>query len=528
MKADKFHDLRIIGHELIAMNCRYLSHLPLSQVATAYPPAALYRQICSRAAKIQWQCSTKPDRLSQGCRHNALDIVSELTELAESLVFKHRVACTDAEARAGYLEIRRKFLSYGKMSDHLERIFGDKMIRPRSRKRKELPPVDVTSYMPGDYWKTARTNARARQEQNRVVDGIMNAKRISTAQLRKQENLHLLHFGVARAEQAGWYVIHDTLTVNNDAYDIVFGAVNDEFRKYIQRYQRIIAEAGYGSYRAARKQGVNVSDYHQHFAVTEAGDLHGRWHIHVMHLCRYLPRAARDPNAGSEVPVKRSIDCLKPLWPHGISEPMAFRFGANDAYGKLGWMWPLEEGLDNSGKMRYLPLQVGGAQSAAAYLSKYFHKAYLEAKHPWRVKRSRMFGQTELKKAMSMLSVSSLEALTVLLRSRQLTLYGKEIPMTVVNRLAMKEIMSRYLTKPNRRRRLMMAMPLLRSRPSMPELFRNLILGKPSPNFQSIGNLKTPAMLEMAASELRAVLDRMYVRHVDAPFYARGPDPCLR
>lgn len=191
---------------------------------------------------------------------------------------------------------------------------------------------------------------------------------------------------IAEKARLGWYMIFNTLTVDDENYAAVFSS-GEAWADYIRRVDREIATAAYGSIRNAMGE-----DYHTYFAVTERGTQTKRLHIHVLHFMKALPRAARDPNTGFTRPTRRELDCLRGYWTQGRTSPVMVRYSPEDAYGRANYRWPIDK---RTGK----GLQVGSPLRVAGYMSKYVTKTYLNQKrktHPWRVKKSRQFGQAIL------------------------------------------------------------------------------------------------------------------------------------
>ena len=268
---------------------------------------------------------------------------------------------------------------------------------------------------------------------------VLNRKMV---QARKQEMIDRLRNElVARARQ-GWFVVFNTLTVRSDHLDKVFARGSNEWRKYIQRVQYAL------DMEDDRKRGSDSSpsrSNHHYLGVVERGSSTGRLHIHVVHVIKDLPAHCVDPNYGSTRPTKRIIDRWRLFWPYGHSMPIAVRFHNYDAYGRLGWQWP----VDNTKEA--LPIVAKPPQALAQYVGKYINKAYAEEKGgeaEWRTRISRGLGLNLYKQLAKKLRTNQLRKMVEeVWTAKLLKINGRKIMLNQAKMLMAKEWQSRLWDK---------------------------------------------------------------------------------
>lgn len=249
---------------------------------------------------------------------------------------------------------------------------------------------------------------------------------------RAAQHRFLLTTEIAHKTKEGWYLIFNTLTVRQQSYFRVFNKSSTEFKNYVRNFERRITEAYTGTRNTT--SGDQTEHCHSYCAVVEEGSRTGRLHIHVIHACRTLPLGCVDPNTGLQRPTLRELSKLKGLWSHGYSSPIAVRYSPIDAYGKIGWRWP----LDKDG----LPLQIKSPLATAGYMAKYIGKSYNSEKRSkllWRVRKNHGHGQQLL---LRMLETLSSEALTLLATDSTiaLKLNNEMIPPKLQRLLALKTL----------------------------------------------------------------------------------------
>ena len=185
-------------------------------------------------------------------------------------------------------------------------------------------------------------------------------------------------------ECQGWYIIMDTLTID---------------QTLVTNVQEVLSYSGWATYKSQFKerirqaaglsQKVPIHEYCKYFGTVEGGKRGKNPHVHVLWWCRSIPDSWKvDPNRGRRRPYRREIDAAKGLWPYGISTPTAVRTSSADAWGCLGWSWP----LGKDGK----PLKTLGTRGVACYISKYLTK---ENHIPWksRVRGTRGLGTSYIR-----------------------------------------------------------------------------------------------------------------------------------
>lgn len=327
-----------------------------------------------------------------------------------------------------------------------------------------------------------------------------------------REQKFLLMCEMAYRIHYGWFIIFDTLTMAPGQYKEIFGETAHAFQDYIRQAKRRTGQAAYGTVRNSRARIV-----HTYFACTEYGGKTGRLHIHCIHLLKCLPTDARDPNAGRIRPDQLELECYQSLWDRARSEPRIIRYSPNDAFGRLGYRWPLDP---KTGQPRLLesPLRL------ASYMSKYLKKGankWHKEEFPWRVKKSRGLGHNLLREIMcqitteSLITISSMEKIKV-------TLNNHGIPMPLLRQAALRQIDHRSMRNQSYSERASVSLMELakKSQPRLSPLHSSRASTKTihENNRQSIGYLQTvslhgTASYERAAEELRnavAYIDERY------------------
>ncbi len=112
--------------------------------------------------------------------------------------------------------------------------------------------------------------------------------------------------------------------------------------------------------------------------VTERGE-NGRLHYHcliIFEKCRFTDPNEWRPGGYREIPEMRG------LWPYGLSNPIAIRYGPVDHFGKLGWRWPSNT-------------KTGAPIAIALYMPKYLNKGTKDV-NGCRTKMSKNFGLKNL------------------------------------------------------------------------------------------------------------------------------------
>ncbi|AXL15487.1 replication initiator protein [Microviridae sp.] len=284
--------------------------------------------------------------------------------------------------------LAKMFRNLGSAEEHLSRVFGT-VWKPHKRGRSAF------------VWKSLEL-ARERSH------GIRAA---SLAQKLELEIIDKVH--------RGWFVIMTTLTVRNDQMETVFGSTK-AWTAYTNKVTTAVGVAVCGSRKKYKRSKIPNSELHTYCAVRERGENTGRLHVHVVHCVKKLPKNAIDPNARAYCAKNREVECMKAYWPHGMSSPIAVRYSPVDAYGRIGWLWPIEE-IDGT----YHPYVANPPRACAAYLADYLTKSYTEKeRHQWRTKTSQKLGSTIILAAMSKMSRASLEIMATIEDPNQLPKVG--------------------------------------------------------------------------------------------------------
>jgi len=437
------------------------ARLPLGHLVAVDKVVRLYRSIEARRRAIEFNLLfQRPTRLPLSVAVAARRDLARLEKY-------HRFLVNNSFVRnARYLRVLRAFNRYGRANDHLDDLFGDYRVRTG----KQEDPLTVAVL------------ARARE---------------AAVEARRAELGARLIWAMSERHDEGWYAVFDTLTVRPGMEDAVFAPRSTYFQQYIKRWRHAVATSAYGSVRKT-PQGV---DFYEYFAVVERGDKTGRLHIHVVHLCRALPAAAADPNLGRPYPTERVMCGLKKFWQAGWSMPIAVRYGPSDAYGMLGWRWPMSAkpaGLE--------PAPLGHPERLAGYLAGYIGKAAnLRGNFSWRTRMTRRLGCRRLTAAMLTMKTVHLLDLTHRPLSRKYHhLHGQILPPNLLRREATRHLMTRWRALRPRQR--LKFLPTLQPAETCVERLRSLTRKRPAPNLQNIGRTATRTMSATAASELLARL----------------------
>ncbi len=381
-----------------------MSYITTSQLACVDPVFALYGGIRARAHAIrkEWEfCSrsTKRCNANANFQQKAMAAIAELHQMEGLLDIPSSVphtlrdhaeplacaagalATVDAKRDATQLdvtrEVRRQFRALGTSTQQKQRIFG-------LEGRERVPTSELWLQNVMDELKSNGARARLAEHKWRMIEEIEY-----------------------RASQ-GWYIVFNTLTVSNGNYKTVFSKGSQSWRNYVHVIDNAIGAEIYGSVRKA-EAAKEDSPYHSYFAVVERGGKSGRLHIHVIHCFREIPGSwKKDPNRSTFAPpVRRQIFPMKKIWQFGHSVPIACRFSDHDAFGRLGWCWPVVR----DGR-RYKPVALKPPIAIARYMCKYILKAYAQplkkGVFTWRCRLSHGYGLGRLRAAIETIDRTTL------------------------------------------------------------------------------------------------------------------------
>ena len=221
-----------------------------------------------------------------------------------------------------------------------------------------------------------------------------------------------LEFSVAtecrHAIDHGWFTIFDTLTIRENAEGVRKESFfqGDQFRDFISLARLLVAKAVYPELTARQRRQVPASDYFRWASVIEGGD--DNPHVHVLVFMADIPSGWKcDPNRGLSVPRNRLCKPMMSLWAWGFSLPKIFRIDSRfDAWARCGHVWPCVKGKDG-----YSPMADYGPVGAGSYVAKYAGKEMRckDGKTIRRIRKSILFGQTTMAKAVADLATSELE-----------------------------------------------------------------------------------------------------------------------
>ena len=378
------------------------------------------------------------------------------------------------------------FRKLGSLEDQVKTIFGEVVSGDRASPTEPW----IQEYLKNMAAKAAQ--GRISEHRFRVIEEITNRTR------------------------QGWFVIFNTLTVNAREYDKVFAVGATAWKNYVRRVHREVGKEIYGSVRKADRESKH-DPFHTYFGVVECGNLRGRLHIHVVHCIRAMPRNWQaDPNRGLRVPSRREIYAMKEFWPHGWSTPIACRFSDFDAFGKMGWKWPVVAGGRG---VPSKPLEGKAPAALAHYMVKYLTKNYYDERgsYQWRVRMSRNFGTQRLREAVKMVSTDAL--LTILRLNQQVIMIGEvKLPRRRMRLEMIREIVRRTKSCARKqdkhglnawmRLRLLMA---VKAQPPIGERLQSLIQTSGKYNSPNTGLFRTRISMRTAVSEMESAIVRIFV-----------------
>lgn len=471
----------------------FVDQLRVSDVAIADPFFAVLQSIRQKSAAVRRRWSRMDSSTkSKSCDNYAHKAGAALRflENLESRLDTHSLITHTSEQDTSSSEekdllrhIRREVKNLGKTEDYLAKIFGFRV----GKTERDALPVHLENLL--EDLKLAGNKARAFELSFRLTDEITE-----------------------RAAE-GWYIVFQTLTVDQEGYPHVFSQGSQAWRNYIQTVDRIIGAHVHGSVRKAAKAKAD-SPYHSYFAVVERGGLHGRHHIHVIHCFRDIPDSwKRDPNHGRAVAHKREIVGLKGFWKHGWAIPIACRFGIDDAFSQLGWIWPVKR----DGKV-FKPIERKPALALARYVTKYIHKSYGSDKgdYQWRTRLSRGCGLSKLRATIAQNTPDDLMYWLANVNG-SLTIGERKLPRRLVRiemlRYLLKQRRNAFVENdPNgwRKSTLRKSLTLLLPQPPIVEQWRYLMMGRPLHNSRSSSTMLTPTLNAMAVSDVVGVFERCY------------------
>lgn len=321
----------------------------------------------------------------------------------------------------------------------------------------------------------------------------------------------LLAYEIAYRAHQGWYMLFNTLTLQERHIGATFEKNSVYFKNYIRNFERALP----GSDRDNKD--------HTYFAVVEHGGKTGRLHFHVIHFFKDLPPEAKDPNFGRRLPNYWEINYFKRFWKFGWVVPKMVRYSPLDAYGKRGWRWPLDR---DTGR----PYEIGSPQRLATYMAKYINKSFANKKDKdqWRTRKTQNLGLPLLAELLStftpqeLLNVATHDTMTARLNNQP-------IPPALLRKAALRL----YRNRQNRRSS---ENPL----PTLAAMAKNLST-RPSPlhasnvsiqtltenNLQNIGHTRiadtaNTDTFEETARKLLAAADTINAKYFSRPTGAYG------
>lgn len=295
----------------------------------------------------------------------------------KKLIKKSPIHWPSTERKLEYVFSKEGFGSESDIKELLEDLqkkrVGRKVSYADKKRRLEIPERAITigsnEVKTMEYMKNGSRLSRARNWQWRLKEEINEAV----------ENKWYPLFGTYTVDPKrlpGGCLTRDDLWKKTPAWD-----------RFVKRFKTAVAdECGYGRKPAKWPRGHTFFKY---LAVIEHGKSGEHPHVHVVWLCKRIPRAWRiDPNKNSMVRTKQDIPAASALWEHGIQRCTMGLFIVDSWFAK-NWLVPI---ASSNGK----PRKIGDANSVAGYIAKYMTKG---GTRQWnhRVKATRNLGLANLK-----------------------------------------------------------------------------------------------------------------------------------
>ncbi len=229
---------------------------------------------------------------------------------------------------------------------------------------------------------------------------------------KKTQYLWRLNMQLDESIHKKWYIIMNTLTVAPLKKPMVWDKGSIAFKLYIQKFDRITNK-----------------ENHVYFAVVERGSKGNREHIHVLHMLQDIPKEWKcDPNKALSDPYKRQIPEIFKWWIYGFSCPIAVRISQSDAWGKIGFRWPVKITNNNPH-----PLEVSNGGKLANYLSKYITKSLLEkGGSRWKIRQRQNLGMSIVNQTINQLNLNQLNQMIQISKMQVLQIHKKMIPPQIL------------------------------------------------------------------------------------------------
>lgn len=325
----------------------------------------------------------------------------------------------------------RKYLGiYIPRRKNWERDLAEKRLKPDVLRKENAHPAEIKE-------------AELQLTSAIVADVVRREMRDKTIKTRVYDTQTRWILETSRRVHEGWFVIYNTLTCNDDTYRDVFRSGSSAWTDYVRKVDREVGIALHGSWRKALAARSCGDEWHTYYAVVERGEKRGRYHIHCVHHLKALPRMAMDANAGRTRPVYTQLACFWEFWPHGHSVPKMCRFGAFDAFGLIGYVWPCEM----VARGVYKPIDISGPAALAGYLAKYLtkrHEREAEGEENqksevliWRSRQSHKIGLEVIYRLTKMMTKQQLRLMSRP-ESPRLVVLGRTIPKMISQMMAIK------------------------------------------------------------------------------------------
>jgi len=322
--------------------------------------------------------------------YEEINELKKLTHQVDEITVSPKNGETMLKVSSRYKDIRHQWQMYPKkFPDHCIKIFNQYV------KTKYNPEIEIQHMKNNN---APPKQIQKRKEEIRIMKKFLENIEKSQQEKRKKELLNRLSIEIETRTQEGWYLIFNTLTVDNENLSRVFPAkagspsvskkTKNYWTEYIRKCNNEFNKAKYGKRKNAKIAKQNNEISNTYFAVVERGSRNGRKHIHVLHALAKLPKNFSDPNKGRQIPNHREIQEMKKWWKYGNSSPIAVRLSGFDNFTKNKWRWPVTN-INNN----WQPIPEKPPAALVNYLGKYITKSYNDFKNGGKTWRTRISPQ---------------------------------------------------------------------------------------------------------------------------------------
>lgn len=251
-----------------------------------------------------------------------------------------------------------------------------------------------------------------------------------------------------------WYPLFGTYTVDPAELQALKLLTRDDLWKdkklnawntFIRKYKTEIADSlGYGR---KPSKWPKTSTFFQYFAVIEHGKTGKHPHIHVIFLCKNIPKTwKKDPNINCPTNTEMDIPIASTLWIYGRQKiTQAIFINGSPFIDNLGWSIPKKY---DEKTQKLETIKVSDAKAVGGYIAKYLGKGTETKKWNHRVKCTKNLGITTLKKKLQTLNCIPILTALALRPPQFRTMFQMQkmtsCPLSLLRRISKRELMKRW------------------------------------------------------------------------------------